>query len=116
MLTAYEVPKSLSDEQMALLNFRSKLGQKFLLRLVTVDDETLVHYYETENKLKSRKCVEPGPPRPKKLKRQPSGGKAMATVLWDAKVFYHVGLINQERYNNWSVPCKPVRPAENSHP
>ena len=87
-LTARWVPKSLSDEQMAtrasvcsaLLNcFRSKDG--FLLRLVTVD-ETWVHYYEPENKAQ---WVGPGSPRPKKSKTQPSAGKVMATVFWDAK-------------------------------
>ena len=62
--------------------FRSK--DDFLLRLVTVD-ETWVHYYEPENKAQSRQWVGPGSPRPKKFKTQPSAGKVMATVFWDAK-------------------------------
>ena len=62
-----------------LKRFRSK--DDFLLRLVTVD-ETLVHYYEPED---SRQWVGPGSPRPKKFKTQPSAGKVMATVSWDAK-------------------------------
>ena len=90
-LTAYWVPKSISDEQMAtrasvcsalLKRFRSK--GDFLLRLVTVD-ETWVHYYEPENKAQSRQWVGLGSPRPKKFKAQPSTGKVMATVFWDAK-------------------------------
>ena len=90
-LTARWVPKSLSDEQMAtrasvcsalLKRFRSK--DDFLLRLVTVD-ETSVHYYEPENKAQSCQWVRPGSPRPKKFKTQPSAGKVMATVFWDAK-------------------------------
>ena len=90
-LTARWVPKSLSDEQMAtrasvcsawLKRLRSK--DDFLLRLVTVD-ETWVHYYEPENKAQSRQWVGPGSPRPKKFKTQPSAGKVMATVFWDAK-------------------------------
>ena len=90
-LTARWVPKSLSDEQMAtrasvcstlLKRFRSK--DDFLLRLVTVD-ETWVHYYEPENKAQSRQWVGPGSPRPTKFKMQPSAGKVMATVFWDAK-------------------------------
>ena len=87
-LTARWVPKSLSDEQMAtrasvlLKRFRSK--DDFLLHLVTVD-ETWVHYYEPENKAQSRQWVGPGSPRPKKFKTQPSAGKVMATVFWDAK-------------------------------
>ena len=89
-LTARWVPKSLSDEQMAtrasvcsslLKRFRSK--DDFLLCLVTVD-ETWVYYYEPENKAQSQ-LVGPGSPKPKKLKTQPSAGKVMATVFWDAK-------------------------------
>ena len=85
-LTARWVPKSLSDEQMAtrasvysaLLNwFRSK--EDDLSRLVTVD-ETWVHYYESENKAQSRQSIGP-----KKFKTQPSAGKVMATVFWDAQ-------------------------------
>ena len=120
-LTACWVPKSLSNEQMAtrasvcsalLKRFRSK--DDFLLRLVTVD-ETLVHYYEPENKAQS------------------SVGRALvlqakevqdATICWQGdghsilgrKRRYYVGLFTQEKYNKWSVLCKLVRPAENRHP
>ena len=66
-----------------LKQFRSK-DDDFLSRLVTVD-ETWVHYYEPENKAQSRQWVGPGSPRPKKLKTQPSAGKVMATVFWDAQ-------------------------------
>ena len=48
-------------------------------------DETWVHYYEPENKAQSRQSVGPGSPRPKKFKTQPSAGKVMATVFWDAQ-------------------------------
>ena len=44
-----------------------------LLRLLT-----WVHYYEPENKAESRQWVGPRSP------RQPSAGKVMATVFWDA--------------------------------
>ena len=66
----------------SLKRFRSK--DDFLLRLVTVD-ETWVHYYEPENKAQSRPRGGPGSPRPKKFKIQPSAGKVMAIVFWDAK-------------------------------
>ena len=91
-LTARWVPKSLIDQQMAtrasvysalLKRFRSK-EDDFLSRLVTVD-ETWVHYYEPENKAQSRQSVGPGSPRPKTFKTQPSAGKVMATVFWDAQ-------------------------------
>ena len=62
--------------------FRSK--DDFLLHLMTVD-ETWVHYYGPENKAQSRQWVGPWTPRPKKFKTQPSAGKVMATVFWDAK-------------------------------
>ena len=119
-LTACCVPKSLSGGQMAtrasvcsalLKRFRSK--DDFLLHLVTVD-ATWVHYYEPENKAQSRQWVGPGSPRPKKFKTQPSAGKVMATVFWDTKGV--IDFFTQEKYNNWSVLCKLVRPAENCHP
>ena len=71
-----------SQPSWLLKRLRSK--DKFLLRLVTVD-ETLVHYYELGNKADSRQWVVPGSPRPKKFKTQPSAGKVMATVFWDTK-------------------------------
>ena len=43
-----------------------------------------VHYYEQENKAQSCQWVGPGSPRPKKFKTQPSAGKVMVTVFWDA--------------------------------
>ena len=68
--------------QHLLKHFKSK--DDFLLPLVTVD-ETWVHYHEPENKAQSHQWVGPGSPRPKKFKTQPSAGKVMATVFWDAK-------------------------------
>ena len=65
-----------------LKRFRSK--DHFCVRLVTVD-ETWVHFYEPENKAQSRQWVELRSPRPKKFKMQPSAGKVMATVIWNAK-------------------------------
>ena len=50
----------------------------------------------------SRQCVGPGFLGLKKFKAQPSAGKVMATVFWGAKCVI-VGLITQEKYNNWCV-------------
>ena len=74
--------------------FRSK--DDFPLRLMTVDEKWL-HYNEPENKAQSRQCVGPGPPRPKKLKTQPSAGKVRR---------YYVEHFTQEKYNNWNGLCK----------
>ena len=91
-LTARWVPESLSDEQMAtrasvcsalLKRFMSK-EDNFLSHLATVE-ETWVHYYEPENKSQSRQRVGPGSLRPKRFETQPSAGKVMATVFWDAQ-------------------------------
>ena len=121
-LTACWVPKSLSDEQMVtrasvyselLKRFRSK-EDDFLSRLVTVD-ETWVHYYEPENKAKSRQSVGPGSPRPKKFKTQPSAGKVMpdGNCILGCTRHYYVGLSSKEKYNNRCVLCKFARLTEN---
>ena len=47
-----------------------------------------------------------------------------ATICWQGdghnilghKRRNYVGLFTQEKYNNWNVLCKLVRPAENCHP
>ena len=66
-----------------------------LSRLVTVD-ETWVHYYEPENKAQSRQSVGPGSPKPKKFKTQPSAGKVMATVFWDAQGVIMLGFLAEK--------------------
>ena len=90
-LTALWVPKCLSDVQMATstsvcsaLCEGCSIKMIFFCVLVTVD-ETWVHYYEPENKAQILQWVGPGSPRTKKFKTQPSAGKVMATVIWDAK-------------------------------
>ena len=103
-LTARWVPKSLSDEQMAtrasvysaLLKWNRSKEDDFLSRLVTVD-ETWVHYYEPENKAQSRQWVGPGSLRPKKFKTQPSAGKVMATVFWDAQGIIMLDFLAKKR-------------------
>ena len=86
-LTVRFVPKSLRNEQMAtrasvcsalLKRFRSKDG-------LVIVEQTWFHYYEPENKSQRRQWVQPGSPRPKMFKTQPSAGKVMASVFWDAK-------------------------------
>ena len=86
----------------------------FFLRLVTVE-ETWVHYYEPKNKAEwsvGRAWV----PKAKEVQD--------ATICWqgdghsilERKRRYYDGLFIQEKYNNWSVLCKLVRPAENRYP
>ena len=121
-LTARWVPKSLSDEQITtrasvcsalLKRFRSK--DDFLLCLVTVD-ETWVHYHEPENKAQESSVGRVWVPKVKEVQD--------ATICWQGDGHsilgrircYYVGLFTQEKYKNWSVLCKLVRPAENRHP
>ena len=66
----------------ALLSVMSK--DDFLLLLVTAY-ETWAYHYEPENKAQSRQWVGPGSPRSKKFKTQPTAGKVIDTVFWDAK-------------------------------
>ena len=46
---------------------------------------------------------------------QPSAGKVMATVFWDAKDFIIFGIFTQEKYNYCRVLCKLARTAKNRH-
>ena len=119
-LTARWVHKSLSDEQMAtrasvcsalLKRFRSK--DDFLLHLVTVD-ETWVHYYQLENKAQSvgRAWV----PEAKEVQDVIICWQGDGHSILGRKRRYYVGLFTKEKYNNWSVLCKLVRPDENRHP
>ena len=121
-LTAHWVPKSLSDKQMAtrasvysalLKRFRSK-GDDFLSCLVTVD-ETWVHYFEPENKALSHQSVGQGSPRPKKFETQPSAGKVMATVFWDAQGVIMLGFL-AKKSTITCVLCKFARLTENCDP
>ena len=121
-LTARWIPKSLSDEQMAtsvsvcsalLKRFRSE--DDFLLRLVTIN-ETLVHYNEPGNKAQSRQWVGPGIPEAKEVKDAIISWQGYGHSISGRKRRYYVGLFTQEKYNNWSVLSKLVRPAENRHP
>ena len=67
--------------------------------------------HEKENKAQSRQWIGSGSPRPKKFKTQPSAGKVMATVFWDAK-----GVTMLDFLPKRSVLCKLARPAENHYP
>ena len=62
----------------------------------------------------SRQWIGPGSPRPKKFKTQPSAGKVMATVFWDAKGVFVLDFL-PKRSTITSVLCKLVRPAVNRH-
>ena len=50
-----------------------------------------------------------GSPRPKKFKTQPSAGKVIATVFWDAQGIIMLGLSSKEKYSNRYVLCKFAR-------
>ena len=58
--------------------------------------------------------VRPGSPRPKKFKTQPSAGKVIATVFWDAHGVIMLDFL--AKYNNRCVLCKFSRLTENCDP
>ena len=58
-------------------------------------DETLLHYFEPENKAQSRQWVGPGSSRPKKFKTQPSAGKVMVIVFWDAEDVFMLDFLHK---------------------
>ena len=97
-------------KEMSLPGFRSfRSKDDFLSRLVTVY-ETLVQYYEPENKGQSsvgRAWI----PEAKEVQdtticRQSDGDSILGPK----------GVITKEKYNNWIVLCKLARPAENRYP
>ena len=67
-----------------LLDLYNEDEAGFLSRLVT-GDETWIHHWDPETKLESMQWKHPGSPPPKKFRTQPSAGKIMATIFWDAK-------------------------------
>lgn len=79
-------------------------GDNFLDRIIT-GDETWIHHYEPESKRQSMEWKHPNSPCKKKFKTQPSAGKLMLTVFWDARgpVLEHYGergtTINSVRYS-----------------
>ena len=63
----------------------------------------------------ARQWVGPGSTMSKAFKAQPSAGKVMATVFWDAKGVIMLDFL-PKKYNNWSVLSNLARPDENRHP
>ena len=111
-LTARWVPKSLSDEQMAirasvysalLKRLRAK-EDDFLSRLVTVD-ETWVHYYEPENKAQSPEC-RAGVSEAKEVQNATLCWQGDDNYILGCTRRYYVGLSSKEKYNNRCVLCK----------
>lgn len=56
-----------------------------VFRRIVTCDETWVHHYDPETKQQSSQWRRRGEPAPVKFKTQPSAGKIMATIFWDAK-------------------------------
>jgi histone-lysine N-methyltransferase SETMAR len=70
-----------SEENLQLMN--SDWNQ-FKLRFVT-GDETWIHHYDPESKAQSMQWKHVTLPAPKKFKVQPSAGKIMCTIFYDAE-------------------------------
>jgi [histone H3]-lysine36 N-dimethyltransferase SETMAR len=58
--------------------------ENFLARFLTMD-ESWIHHYDVETKMQSKQWTHRGLPPPKKFKMQPSAGKVMLSVFWDAR-------------------------------
>ncbi|GJQ69430.1 hypothetical protein Trydic_g6545 [Trypoxylus dichotomus] len=56
----------------------------FLVKFVTMD-ESWIHHYHVETTIHSKEWKYLSSPAPRKLKMQPSVGKVMLSVFWDAK-------------------------------
>ena len=69
-----------SEQNLAYFNRNPK---EFLRRFVTID-EALIHHYTLKSFRRSKYWVKPGDNAPKRPKTQPSAGKVMANVFWDA--------------------------------
>jgi histone-lysine N-methyltransferase SETMAR len=91
-VSARWVPRLLTAENKALrVELAQQLSdkfsadpQQFLSRLVT-GDEVWIHCYDPETKQQSMQWVHKGSPPPLKFRTQPSAGKIMATIFWDAR-------------------------------
>lgn len=82
-LTAQDRQKR-TESCMELLDRFNADEARFLSRLVT-GDETWIHHWDPETKLESKQWKHPSSPPPLKFRTQPSAGKVMATIFWDAK-------------------------------
>ena len=74
--------RSTSSEELLTLYNADPAG--FESRVVT-GDETWVHHWDPETKLESMTWKHKGSPTPLKFRTQPSAGKIMATIFWDAE-------------------------------
>lgn len=91
-LSARWVPRMLTDaHKQTRIDICSRLltryrhdKENFLARLVTID-ESWIYHYDVETKIQSKEWTHRGSPPPRKFKMQPSAGKVMLTVFWDAE-------------------------------
>ena len=75
-----------SEENLELMN---QDWENFKQRFVT-GDETWIHHYDPESKQQSKQWKHLNSPAPKKFKVQPSAGKIMCTIFYDAEGVIHI--------------------------
>jgi histone-lysine N-methyltransferase SETMAR len=83
-LLTTEMKKTRLECSRDLLELYNADPEKFLCRIVT-GDETWLHHYDPETKQASMQWKHSDSPPPKKARTQPSAGKIMATIFWDAE-------------------------------
>jgi len=71
----------ISNENLELM----QLNWNLFMRRVVTGDETWLHHYDPETKQQSMQWKHASSPSPRKFKVQPSAGKIMCTVFWDAE-------------------------------
>lgn len=86
------VPRNLSvfDKKNRLEISKSNLEQitqneEMFYNCIVTGDETFIHHYDPESKWESKEWRHRGSPPPIKFRVQPSAGKIMATIFWDAQ-------------------------------
>jgi len=68
---------------------RYRTEKDAFLNTIVTGDETWVHHYDPETKIKSMEYRHPTSPRVKKFKMEKSARKIMLTVFWDSKGIVH---------------------------
>jgi hypothetical protein len=95
------VPRQLTNDQKRIrldisryLLSRYEDEPDFIYWIVT-QDEKLVHHFDPGSKKQSMQWKHPGSPPPNKVKRAPTAGKMMASIVWDSQGIIIIDYLDQ---------------------